>query len=127
MRPTLPILVLAAFGAGLFYWSQGPAPSENPSTPAAATIAGGKLVYEAHCAACHGADGVGTSGGPPLVHKIYEPGHHADITFQRAVSFGVRQHHWRFGDMPPVDGVLEKQLTEVVSYIRSLQRKAGIN
>ncbi len=36
------------------------------------------------CARCHGMAGRGTNMGPPLVHKIYEPSHHADFAFMRA-------------------------------------------
>lgn len=32
----------------------------------------GKLVFEAKCASCHGANAAGTEGiAPPLIHKIY--------------------------------------------------------
>jgi len=36
----------------------------------------GKRAYGAACATCHGVNGQGQDGvAPPLVHKIYEPGH----------------------------------------------------
>jgi len=63
----------------------------------------GKRGFEAKCAACHGVNAAGQDGvAPPLVHKIYEPSHHGDESFQRAVSMGVQAHHWRFWNMPPV-------------------------
>jgi mono/diheme cytochrome c family protein len=43
-----------------------------------------------------------------------------------AVMKGVRAHHWRFGDMPPVEGVSEAQIAGIVAYIRTLQRANGI-
>ena len=47
----------------------------------------GKRGFEAKCAACHGVNAAGQDGvAPPLVHKIYEPSHHGDESFQRAVS-----------------------------------------
>ena len=65
----------------------------------------GKLGFEAKCAVCHGVNAAGQDGvAPPLVHIIYEPSHHGDESFQRAVAMGVRGHHWPFGDMPPVGG-----------------------
>ena len=64
-----------------------------------------KAKFTANCAACHGSRGVGTKQGPPLVHKIYEPNHHADVAFQRAAENGVRAHHWEFGNMPKIEGV----------------------
>jgi len=65
----------------------------------------GKLGFEAKCLVCHGVNAAGQDGvAPPLVHIIYEPSHHGDESFQRAVAMGVRGHHWPFGDMPPVGG-----------------------
>lgn len=88
----------------------------------------GKTVFEANCAACHGMNAVGRDGkGPPLVHKIYEPSHHGDESFQRAVALGVRAHHWRFGDMAPVDGLARADVEMIIEYVRELQRANGIN
>ena len=88
----------------------------------------GKSVYDAKCAACHAPGGVGQVDiAPPLVHVIYEPSHHGDESFQRAVANGVRAHHWKFGDMPPVEGLTRGDVTMIVAYIRELQRANGIN
>lgn len=88
----------------------------------------GKNIFNNICAACHGVNGVGVEGsGPPLIHKIYEPGHHADESFQRAVALGVRSHHWRFGDMPPVEGLTRGDVNMIIDYIRAVQRANGIN
>jgi mono/diheme cytochrome c family protein len=86
----------------------------------------GEAKFTAHCAACHGARAVGTAQGPPLVHKIYEPNHHADIAFQRAALNGVRAHHWDFGNMPKIDGISPDDIDQIIKYIRWLQRQAGI-
>lgn len=66
--------------------------------------------------------------GPPLVHKIYEPSHHGDMSFIMAVRNGVRAHHWRFGDMPAqTDAKLtDGEIGAVIAYIRELQRENGI-
>ena len=88
----------------------------------------GKRGFEAKCAACHGVNAAGQDGvAPPLVHKIYEPSHHGDESFQRAVSMGVQAHHWRFGNMPPVEGLTRGDVKMIISYIRELQRSNGIN
>jgi cytochrome c len=88
----------------------------------------GQLAFDAKCAACHGTNAVGQDGvAPPLVHKIYEPSHHGDESFQRAAAMGVRAHHWPFGDMPPVEGVTRGDVTMIIAYIRELQRANGIN
>jgi len=88
----------------------------------------GEALFGANCETCHGANAAGKDGsGPPLVHKIYRPGHHADIAFRFAVQRGVRSHHWRFGDMPPVAGVSGAEVDAIVAYVRALQRANGID
>lgn len=87
----------------------------------------GKQVFDAKCASCHGANAAGQDGvAPPLVHKYYEPSHHGDGAFLLAVQTGVRQHHWKFGDMPPVEGLTTGDVAMIVAYIRTLQRENGI-
>ncbi len=88
----------------------------------------GKRGFDAKCADCHGENAAGQNGvAPPLVHKIYEPSHHGDESFQRAVQVGVRAHHWKFGDMPPVEGLSRADVKYIVQYVRELQRENGIN
>ena len=86
----------------------------------------GKPLYDANCARCHGVAGRGTDKGPPLVSKTYRPGHHGDLVFHMAVKNGARQHHWGFGDMPPVPGLSPEDVGHIVAYIRAEQAKAGI-
>ncbi|WP_412554418.1 c-type cytochrome [Shimia sp. MIT1388] len=87
----------------------------------------GKRAFEATCAACHGDNAAGQDGiAPPLVHKIYEPGHHSDMAFFMAVDNGVRAHHWAFGNMPPVAGLTKGDVKAIVAYVRELQRENGI-
>lgn len=86
----------------------------------------GETKFKANCVRCHGERGIGTSQGPPLVHKIYEPNHHGDAAFQRAAANGVRAHHWQFGDMPKIDGVTPDDVDQIIKYVRWLQRQAGI-
>lgn len=88
----------------------------------------GKLGFEAKCASCHGVNAAGKDGlAPPLIHKIYEPSHHADESFQRAVALGVQAHHWRFVNMPAIEGLNRGDVTMIITYIRELQRANGIN
>ncbi len=86
----------------------------------------GETKFNSFCQPCHGPQGQGTNQGPPLVHKIYEPSHHADMAFQRAAAHGVRAHHWKFGNMPKIEGATPEDVTKIIGYIRWLQRQAGI-
>lgn len=88
----------------------------------------GARAYTANCAVCHGDNAAGQDGiAPPLVHVIYEPNHHGDESFQRAAAVGVQSHHWRFGNMPPVEGITRGDVTMIIAYIRELQSANGIN
>ncbi len=133
--------VIIALG-GYWFLQQGPAKSDTGpfSSPAAIkgpidiivpeTLGGmaalGAPVFARNCAACHGDNGAGSESGPPLVHVIYEPNHHGDGSFYMAVAKGVRAHHWRFGNMMPVDGVSETEVRAIIAYIRTLQRANGV-
>ena len=112
-------------------------PKTPPPPPPAATSAlsgpvlsnsalMGKEVFDANCALCHGADVMGTGTGPPLIDRIYEPGHHSDVSIRSAVRNGVPQHHWWFGNMPPVAGVSDAAVENLICYIRELQLANGI-
>jgi mono/diheme cytochrome c family protein len=91
-----------------------------------AEMQAGEAKFNAHCSACHGPQATGTKQGPPLVHKIYEPNHHGDAAFLRATEFGVKAHHWEFGNMPKIEGVSSADVEQIIRYIRWLQRQAGI-
>lgn len=86
----------------------------------------GEAIFNQKCAVCHGVQAAGSPQGPPLVHRYYEPGHHSDMAFLLAVRRGVRAHHWRFGNMPPVPGLSDADVRAVIDYIRALQRANGI-
>lgn len=135
-------------GAGLLAWnamkpapqSHSMAPPDNSGIAQGAPLATvalpaelsanariGKQIFEARCASCHGRNAAGVNGvAPPLVHKIYEPGHHADAAFVLAARNGVRAHHWKFGNMPPVEDVTDGEVRLVTRYIRELQQENGI-
>lgn len=87
----------------------------------------GEAKFNSHCSACHGPQATGTQQGPPLVHKIYEPNHHGDAAFLRAAQFGVKAHHWEFGNMPKIDAVSPSDVEQIIGYVRWLQRQAGIS
>lgn len=94
--------------------------------PAPAEFQRGEARFAARCTPCHGEAALGSSRGPPLVHPYYEPNHHADAAIRLAVLRGVRMHHWGFGDMPPVRGISDAEINEIIAYIRWLQREAGV-
>ena len=87
----------------------------------------GKNIFDLKCQSCHGINAAGRHEiGPPLVHKIYEPSHHSDQSFYRAVALGVKSHHWPFGNMAAVEGLTKGDVKAIISYVRELQRENGI-
>lgn len=106
------------------------AESEKPEIARAAQIpveyTKGEELFNTYCARCHGERGRGTDMGPPFLHRIYHPGHHGDQSFHFAVQRGVIAHHWRFGNMPRIDGFNERDVFEIITYVRWLQRQAAI-
>ena len=87
----------------------------------------GEVAFNVFCAECHGRNAGGRDGyGPPLVHEIYRPSHHADISFLYAPTVGVRAHHWPYGNMPSIPGITQDETALVLKYVRALQAVNGI-
>jgi len=139
----LGVIVIAGLLA-VFGFGAGRSPDSGSAAAAVETPAGGEMVavdmpalagqalvgqrvFAAKCAECHGPNAGGIEGsGPPLVHKIYEPGHHGDMAIFLAAQNGVSAHHWRFGNMPPVEGITRAEIGAVIDFVRSVQRANGI-
>ncbi len=127
----LAVLAVIGFGAAFFI-------DTNPTKPISVTkpeiklpdldfqASIGKKLFDTNCSTCHGNNATGTSSGPPLLHDVYNPGHHGDAAFYRAVKLGSPQHHWKFGNMPPVPAVNEAQVRSIIQYVRALQAANGI-
>jgi len=127
------LAIILAFGAGVVFFAGTGKSSSNNTIPVSVKVpelsfqaATGKKAFDANCAACHGVNAAGTQAGPPLIHTIYNPGHHSDAAFYRAVKYGVPSHHWKFGNMPPLPSVSDAQVRFIVRYIRELQTANGI-
>lgn len=116
---------LAVVGAIAYTLKDDGAASGADMQLSSAALAG-RSAYNAACAGCHGSNGSGTDKGPAFVHAVYNPGHHSDAAFALAVAQGVRQHHWKFGDMPAQPNVTAEQLQAIVRYVRAVQESRGI-
>ena len=119
------LLVAALIGTGAWWFHRAAAEAVVIPELSDRARAGARL-FAASCAVCHGENATGTEQGPPLLPKIYEPGHHPDRLFQRAVSHGGMSHHWPFGHMPPVPGLSRKDVSKIIAFVRELQRANGI-
>ncbi len=102
-------------------------PADQIVVPQFSQIArSGEVAFNENCSACHGINAAGTDSGPPLVHNLYRPEHHPDESIMAAPFNGVRSHHWRYGDMPPVEGITEAKVRWIIVYLRELQVANGI-
>ncbi|MFQ5567643.1 MAG: c-type cytochrome, partial [Paracoccaceae bacterium] len=99
-RKRLAIVGLAAVvAAGAVYFSVTPdgANGDEVVIPTlSAEGARGQVAYGRFCASCHGDRIDGTDKGPPLMHPVYNPGHHSDAAFVAATRRGAKGHHWPF-------------------------------
>lgn len=123
LRSLIRYLRLPALAACL---CGGPVASAAESIEIPLELSRGQLLYEKYCSGCHGTGLDGSDQGPPLVHPYYKPSHHDDGTFYRAVLEGVRQHHWNFGDMPPVSAMTPGKTEQVIAFIRYYQQQQGL-
>jgi mono/diheme cytochrome c family protein len=92
--------------------------------PAPADLRRGEIVYNSYCLSCHGRFGRGEGLGPPLLDSAYLRDRLPDEGLADAITQGARQRLWAFGAMPPVKRVTGSDLTQVVQYVRWLQRVA---
>lgn len=91
----------------------------------AKTLPGAALFAE-NCAVCHGQSLRGTDAGPPLLHPYYAPGAgHGDDMLLASIANGTKAHHWKFGDMPKPEGLMEGQEKDVLAFIRAMQEANG--
>ncbi len=90
------------------------------------SIVQGKNSYQSNCMECHGDNLLGSAKGPSLLDDVYKPSHHADLSFYYAVKNGVKQHHWRFGDMPMITRLSPERVKDIITYVRQQQRLSNI-
>lgn len=80
----------------------------------------GKAVFDAKCQACHGPNGEGKAA----IAKLYKVEMHplgskeiqakTDEDFKNTITTG-------HGKMKPVTGLIEKQITDVIAFVRTLK------
>ncbi|HEV2387427.1 MAG TPA: cytochrome c [Candidatus Acidoferrales bacterium] len=81
----------------------------------------GKAVYQKSCATCHGMNGEGKEAIAKMLHTTMKPlgskevQDKSDAELKKAVTGGI-------GKMQPVKGLSEKQVNDVIAYVRELGR-----
>ena len=122
----LSVLISGFTALSLLMACSGSSDSSGGGSAPPSAYQQGEAAFNRTCSICHGAKAEGTQAGPPLVHRLYIPGHHPDISFRNAVKNGVISHHWNFGHMPPQQGVPDEEIENIICYVRELQIAGGI-
>jgi hypothetical protein len=118
----ISVLTLATFGS--LEANAGEKVAKAPPVPFQYGL--GVQNFQALCSECHGEWAEGSDKGPPLLHPYYKASHHSDDAFYLAASQGVTAHHWRFGNMPPVEAATPQDVQSIILFIRWLQREYGV-
>lgn len=123
LRPCLVLIALLSANAAVAEHRDGHIDVSLPVLTEMGKV--GQKEFNQSCAECHGDNGAGTLKGPPLIHPVYNPGHHSDKAIYAAMRNGTRQHHWPYGDMPKQTvGFYES--SAIVKFIREVQEANGI-
>lgn len=118
-------IIAVMLGVALAACSSSEGESAGIPVQNVALVATGDVLYQTNCAECHGSDLRGTDKGPSHLSIVYVPGHHGDQAFVVAARAGVRAHHWDFGNMAPVEGLSDDDLTAIIAFVRENQRIEG--
>ncbi len=83
-------------------------------------IAQGRVVYDASCAGCHGADGSGVSGNPPLVasERIADDGYLTDVIRRGLEGELVVEGVTYNGVMPGFASLDDTQMEALIAFVQ---------
>lgn len=90
--------------------------TENPYT-SAEDVAAGQTAFRSRCASCHGFDGMGNRG-PDLTRDVFRHGS-SDRTLFLNILNGIA------GTGMPSVRLSDKEMWQIVAYVRSLRRQGG--
>ncbi len=91
---------------------------QNPMESDASSIPAGKLLFEEHCAECHGHDAAGTHRAPSLFRENVQSASSGAIFW--VVTNGVVRH-----GMPAWSKLPEPERWQIISYLKSLGASSG--
>lgn len=90
----------------------------------------GKILYELHCQSCHGEDGAGFYGYPPVAGADYLEKHKDEIAciiyygMEHPIAVNGEAYHARMLGNPQLT---EVQIANIANYIFSLPGNSGTN
>ncbi len=91
---------------------------KNPLPPTPAVLAGGKALFRAHCASCHGRDGQGGRRAADF--------HLAAVQAQSDGALLYKMSHgYRRKGMPSFSQLPEVQRWQIILYLRELGKERG--
>lgn len=118
-KPIIALLFLLAAGGYLTQLTPtaNKATAQSPQAGAPQIITAGRQHFEAHCAACHGADGKGGERGPDIISTGTARRRSAD-ELAELIRKGIPT-----GGMPAFP-LPEREMRELVAFLRSLSAPA---
>ncbi len=106
--------------AGCLIWfeiASNEAAAQRPRSSDPTMVEAGRRHFEAHCAACHGADGKGGERGPDVISTESARGRSAD-DLSELIRKGIPAAGMPAFQLP------ERELQELVTFVRSLSAPA---
>ena len=88
---------------------------------AAGDVQAGKAVYDSKCKICHGAEGEGNPAVAKTLKVEFKPLGSKEVQAKSDGEF-KKQITEGGGKMPPVKGLSDKQIQDVIAFIRSLAK-----
>jgi mono/diheme cytochrome c family protein len=118
--------VLAAGGIGMAACGESD-PYKDGAAGGGSELAVGEQTYRDFCGSCHGRDFEGSSNGPSHLDAVYAPESTTDEDFRAAITQGAPEANYDLGSMPAIASLDDREIADVIAYIRSVQDERGFN
>lgn len=116
MKRNVPILLI------LFLATLAIACAVEPRKKVPKEYLAGQAKFHEVCANCHGPDAMGGNKAPKLIQKKFVSSNYSDQSIARTIINGSTS-----GAMPPQKRkVSDKDINEIIQYLRYSQRNAGL-
>lgn len=124
--PAIALVTTVALAAATGSCSPDDGDRASPAADIEGDPVAGEQVYDDYCGACHGRDFEGSVQGPSQLDAHFDPSKTTDADYRDAIRNGTPESAYDFGDMPAIRSLDDRQIADVIAYIRSVQAERGI-